>query len=167
MKLNNIIFLLSAVLMVIACSDKKETNHAKIIWDKYDNGNYKTVHQYFTDTADISGDYYYQEFYENGSLKTQGLENQKVRKGEWKIYFDNGDIRAKLTFDNNILNGPIELYNQSGAIKATGIAENGRLKSNNEEINKFLVENFNISESRANWNDSLDVIVDSLNTILN
>lgn len=166
MKINNIIFLLITALTVIACSNKKENNHARIIWDKYDNGNYKTVHQYFTDTADMSEDYYYQEFYENGNLKIQGLENQRIRNGEWKAYFDNEDLKAKLTFDNDILNGPIELYDENGTIKATDISENGHLKSNNSDIKKFIQENFDISELRPNWSDSLDIMVDSLKTLL-
>jgi antitoxin component YwqK of YwqJK toxin-antitoxin module len=167
MKLNHIIFLLITALTVIACSNKKENNHARIIWDKYDNGNYKTVHQYFTDTADMTEDYYYQEFFENGNLKIQGLENQRTRKGEWKAYFENGDLKAKLTFENDVLNGPIKLYNDDGTVKAQDNAENGDLKQNNEDIKNFIMENFNISENRPNWNDSLDIMADSLKTILN
>ena len=167
MKLNHIIYLLIAALTVNACSNKKENNHDRIIWDKYDNGNYKTVHQYFTDTADMTEDYYYQEFYENGNLKIQGLENQRARKGEWKAFFENGNLKAKLTFENDILNGPIEFYFENGTIKATDIAENGFLKQNNIDIKNFLMENFDISENRPNWNDSLVIMVDSLKTILN
>ncbi len=75
------LFILITVLTYIACSNEKRNNHAKIIWETYDNGSYKTVHQYFTDTSHITDDYYYQEFYENGNLKMQGLENRGIRKG--------------------------------------------------------------------------------------
>lgn len=166
MKLKDAIFFLCITLTAISCSNKKENNHARIIWDKYGNGNYKTVHQYLTDTADMTEDYYYQEFYENGNLKIQGLENQRIRKGEWKVYYDNSDIKAKLIFENDILNGQIELYEQSGSIKAKGFAKNGHIYPKGSEINNFINENFYISENRPNWNDSLDITVDSLKTLL-
>jgi hypothetical protein len=166
MKLKHAIFFFCITLTAISCSNMKENNHARIIWDKYDNGNYKTVHQYLKDTADMNDDYYYQEFYENGNLKIQGLENQRTRKGEWKVYYDNGDLKAKFIFENNVLNGQIELYDKSGSIKAKGFAKNGRIYPKVSEINTFIYENFNISENRPNWNDSLGVMVDSLKILL-
>lgn len=165
-KPHRIILLFGMLLMGIACSSEKENNHAKIIWDSYDNGNYKTVHQYFTDTANFSEDYSYQAYYENGNLKIQGLENHGVRKGEWNMYFENGAVKAKLAFDNGTLHGPIELYNENGTIKATDIAEYGQLKSNNGVIKQFIQEHFDSPENNVNWHDSLDVMVDSLKRTL-
>ncbi|MDA3883712.1 MAG: hypothetical protein PF481_10560 [Bacteroidales bacterium] len=167
MKLIKYFFLFITVLSVFSCSNKNENKHARIIWDKYESGSYKTVHQYFTDTAEMTEDYYYQEFYENGNLKIQGIENQRVRKGEWNVYFHNGNVKAKLNFDNDILSGPIELYDENGGIKAKDIAENGHLRQMNDDVLQFVMENFNLSEQRPDWNDSLDIMVDSLKTILN
>jgi len=166
-KHNHIIFYLITALTAISCTDKNENKHARIIWDKYDNGNSKTVHQFLTDTADMSEDYYYQEFYKNGNLKIQGLENQKIRKGEWKAFFDNGNLMAKLTFENDILNGTIELYEKDGSLKVKDSARNGHLYENDGEIKKFINEFFDYSENSPNWNDSLDIMIDSLKTVLN
>lgn len=166
MKIVKYLFLFSIALTVIACSDMKEKKHARIIWDKYDNGNDKTVHQYFTDTADMTEDYYYQEFHQNGKLKIQGLENQRVRKGEWVVYYDDGVIKGKLNFDNDKLNGPIQLYDKKGSITAKDIAENGHLKQSNDEVLQFVIKYFD-SEQRPVWTDSMNIIVDSLRNIIN
>lgn len=167
MKLLKFSFLIPIALIFLACSSTGETKHARIIWDKYNNGNYKIVHQYFTDTADMTEDYFYQEFYENGTLKIQGLENQRVRKGEWCVYYGNGDVKARLNFDKDKLNGPIKLYNENGAIKVKGIAKNGSLEQNNGDVLRLLLQYFDSSEKRPVWTDSLDIMMDSLRTKLN
>ena len=166
MKSARYLILFSIVLTAFACSNRNENKHARIIWDKYDNGNNKTVHQYFTDTADMTEDYYYQEYYENGTLKVQGLENQRVKKGEWTVFYDNGDIKAKLNFNNDKLNGLIKLYDSDGTIKAKDIAENGNLEQDNNDVLRFVLQYFDSSGQRPVWTDSLGIMVDSLRTIL-
>lgn len=163
-----LIFLTLSILslIVISCSRSKKNNHAKIIWEKYDNGNYKTVHQFFTDTADMSEDYYYQEFYENGTLKMQGLECQRVRKGEWKFFTNDGDLKAKLHYENGIINGTIELFAQDGTVEASDEAENGQFALNNDKVTQFVMRHFKQSAQRPNWHDSLHIMADSLVRIL-
>lgn len=165
MKILRFIILSCIILTVFACSNKKN-NNAKIIWEKYENGNYKVVHQYFTDTADLSEDHYYQEYYENGSLKIQGLENQGRRKGEWNFYYDNGKIKAKTNFDNGTLNGAIILFDETGEIIAQDIVRNGELKENNDEVIQFIKDTYILSEISPTWTDSLYLMVDSLRTLL-
>jgi hypothetical protein len=167
MKFKSLIFLLIATFTVIACSTKKKAKHARLILETYENGNYKTVHQYFKDTGDMTEDYYYQEFYENGNLKIQSLENQGSRKGECNYYFENGNIKAKLNFKDDVLNGPAVLYNANGKIKATDMAINGTLKQNNIDIMNFILKNIDNSDNRANWIDSMNNSIDSLKSALN
>jgi hypothetical protein len=166
MKFNSLFYILFITLTIIACSNTKENKHARIIWDKYENGNPKTVHQFFTDTVNMTEEYYYQEFYENGKLKMEGLEKQSLRKGEWLVYYDNGDIKAKLNFDNDKLNGLIELYDKNGLVTAKYIAANGYLNQGNDDIVQLLLQYFH-SENRPIWTDSLNNKLDTLTTTFN
>jgi len=165
MEIMRIIFTVSVIMTFLGCSNADD-NKAKIIWDKYENGNYKVVYQYFTDTADLNEDYYYQEYYENGNIRVKGLQNQKINKGEWNFYYDQGKLKAKINFENNVLNGPIKLYDQKGNITAQDVAKNGVLQERNNEVVLFISEQFNSPEQRAVWIDSLNIMVDSLETIL-
>jgi|SRR5688572_6365265 len=160
--LNKLGFINLFLLLFVACSDKKE-NNAKIIWEKYENGNYRVVFQYCNDTANLGDDYYYQEFYENGNLKLQGLENQRIRKGEWNYYYDNGKLKSKMNFVNDTLRGTITLFNQEGKIIAEDKVENGALQGKNTEVIRFIKADFNLTEQRPAWIDSLNIMVDSLN----
>jgi antitoxin component YwqK of YwqJK toxin-antitoxin module len=162
MKLLAIICTSISVFFIVAYLTMRENNHAKIIWEKYDNDNYKVVHQYFTDEGNDNDNYFYQEFYENGNLKIQGIENQRIRKGKWKAYFENGELEANFYFKNDTLNGPIELFDEYGNIKGKDIANRGYLMKNNKEIRNFIMQNFDISIQRPNWHDSIDIKVDTL-----
>jgi antitoxin component YwqK of YwqJK toxin-antitoxin module len=166
MRLTYILIINLFFIVLFSCSEEQESK-ARIIWDKYDNGNYKTVHQYFTDTANLNDDYYYKEFYENGTLKVQGIENRKKRDGEWKYYHNNSKLKAKLNFENNKISGPIILFDQNGELKAKDILTNGRLTDNNTEIVEFLSESYKTPENRPEWLDSLFITVDSINNIMN
>ncbi len=167
MKFKSLIFLLLSTFTVVACFQKKKAKHARIIWETYENGNYKTVQQFFKNTGDMTEDYYYQEFYENGNLKIQSLENQGSRKGACNFYFEDGNIKAELNFKDDVLNGPVVLYHANGKIKAKDTAIMGSLKQNNIDIKNFILKNINNSVNRPNWNDSLDTAVDSLKSALN
>ncbi len=144
MKLLAIIFTGISAFSIVAYFVIRENNHAKIIWEKYDNDNYKVVHQYFTDVGYDNDNYFYQEFYENGNLKIQGLENQRIRKGNWKTYFENGELESNFYFKNDTLNGPIALFDEYGNIKGKDIAKRGYLMKNNIEIRNFILKNFDI-----------------------
>ncbi len=159
------IFTTYILLTFFACSNENDSK-AKIIWDQYENGNYKVVHQYFTDTANLNEDYYYQEYYENGNIRIQGLENQGIRKGERNFYYNNGELQAKMNFENDILNGPIKLYDQTGKTTALDTAKNGVLLFKNDKVVLFIREEFNSSEQRPLWIDLLNLMMDSLKTIL-
>lgn len=166
MKFINYYFLcFISIFFALSCNNRTENNNAKIIFEKYKNGNNKIVHLYFTDTANFTDDYYYQEFYENGNLKVQGIENQSVKKGEWIFYFENGNLKAKLIFDNNVLNGPIVLYNDKN-VKTSYVAENGQIKRKNDDLLLFLIQNQSIFKERQNWNDSVNIVIDSIIKIL-
>lgn len=149
----------------LSCMTENSSNKnkkAQIIWDKYENGNAKIIHQFLTDTANLDDEYYYMEFYENGNLKLHGLEKQEVRKKEWNYYFENGKLRAKVNFKNDTLNGLITIYASNGQIEAKDSIQNNVLQSKNSKIIYFIMEELNCSGQRAVWIDSLNITIDSL-----
>lgn len=166
MRISEIVVLIFCLLLLGSCGETRKPEGAVIIWDKHENGNHKTVHQFLTDPGDFSDDYFYQEFFENGNLKIQGLENRRVRKGEWKIYFETGELKAILTFDNGSLEGPATIYNKSGTIIATDTAENGLFRNESIELNAVIRKNIDFSDNRTNWDDSLKQAIDSLEKII-
>ena len=157
--------MLIVLLGMVACGEKK-SQHARIIFDKYDNGKEKVVHQFFTDTAKLSEDYEYQEFFKNGNLKLRGLENQRIRKGKWEAYYETGEVKATVLYQNDVPHGLITLYEKEGEVLVESSAKQGVVMTDHPEVWNLLVEDFSILERRSNWNDSMDVMIDSMQVLL-
>ncbi len=164
MKFKKLIFF-SLIFAIYACSTKDTSTNATIVWEKFENGNFKIIHEFLTDTAKLSEDYHYKEYYKNGNLKTNGLENRGMKKGDWKFYFDNGNLNAELSFVNSKINGPITIYNLEGGVAGTDFAENGFLKRNNNSVIQFVTIQLNSNGLNAEWTDSLNILIDSLQSI--
>ncbi len=174
----NIIFQLTLFFLALIstnCSSEKNEKlittdgNARVIWDKYDNGNEKIVYQYLVKLADDNSDYYYEHFYENGNIKTKGLENQGMKKGEWIYYHENGTLQARVNFTNDTLNGVFVLYDEDGFIKSKSIFIHGYYHGNSlefESVLRFINENLPAQDQRPKWWDSLYILVDSLCTMV-
>ena len=150
------------ILTIVSCGQGNSSHHARIIWREYSNGKFKIVYEYLKDPADFSDDYYYLEYYENGTIKIKSLENRRIRKGLWHYYYKNGTIKAKMNFVNDTLNGAISLFNKDGRIMAKDSVENGTLAFYNRQIRQFINENIPPQELRPVWMDTLKKMMDSV-----
>ncbi len=149
-------FLLILLSIFSACSDTTP-GKARIVFEKYDNGNEKLTYQYFTDTADMNDPHLYQEFHENGNLKIQGKEIEFIREGEWRFYYDDNTPMAILNFRNDTLNGPITLYNTQGKLTDKDNAILGVLKGQNQTVIEFIHRNICPTQNTER-RDSIDIV---------
>lgn len=136
-------------------STPKSDTQTKIIWSDYESGNKKVVYQFFTSPANFDDDHYYQEFYENGNKKIQGLEHQKVRMGIWSFYHENSQLAAKMTFDNDTLKGLITIFDFNGRAVANDTVINGQLQRQNIQVAQFIRQNSDFLNLKPIWRDSL------------
>lgn len=181
MKKQNFLLILFLIFSTSSCSNQKESKiddetfakfikgipispksdtQTKIIWSNYESGNKKVVYQFFTSPANLDDDYYYQEFYENGVLKIQCLENQNIRMGIWSFYYENGQLAGKMTFDNDTLQGLITVFDLYGQTEANDTVKNGQLQNKNYQVAQFIRRNSDFLNLKPIWKDSLIILLD-------
>ncbi|MCF6183537.1 MAG: DUF3352 domain-containing protein [Bacteroidales bacterium] len=71
----------------------------------------------------------YQEFYDNGKVKFEGLINNGEITGLWKTYYKSGNIKSSVNYDNGILSGDAYFYydTEDNIKKAEAVFENDEL----------------------------------------
>jgi hypothetical protein len=102
-------FLSAAILcLIFACTGKKTEAP-------------KTSH---TDTAQTvampDSLLYTTEYYNNGTLKSEGHLLKGLREGKWLAYAPDGRIMSTCEYTKGRKNGKSEVYNPNGTLKFTG-----------------------------------------------
>lgn len=92
------------------------------------NENSDVIDQYF----DKDGDFDFQEYYIDGSLRIKGKYKDGQLNGNYISYHNNGNIESEATYDNGSLTGPYKYYYERGSkmseVNYTNGIENGLYK---------------------------------------
>jgi antitoxin component YwqK of YwqJK toxin-antitoxin module len=80
----------------------------------YDNNGILTGKGIIKDDGSREGDFTY--FYEDGSIKSQGLYQNNRQNGKWNFYFKNGSFEQIGNFDNGYLTGEWKWYNPDSSL---------------------------------------------------
>ena len=91
-------------------------------WEDYfDNGQLKSKGSYKNGIKDgIWEDYFY-----NGKLESKGSYKNGIKEGIWEYYWDNGQLGSKGSYKNGKLDGYWEDYGGNGKLESKGSYKNG------------------------------------------
>ena len=57
-----------------------------------------------------------QQFYEDGTLKAEGIEGELGKEGSWKFYYPDGSTNSIEEYRHDMLHGKVEYYDFGGAL---------------------------------------------------
>jgi len=66
------------------------------------------------------------EYYDNGSLKAQGIKKNGLKEGKWIFYFEGGKLFREIQFHNDIENGEWRMWHESGGLYLEQMKKNGK-----------------------------------------
>lgn len=82
------------------------------------------IHRFFDTTGNVVNAYIYNE---KGVKVSEGIvDEQGIRRGEWKDLYESGEIRAKGNYRNNQRNGAWSFFFRNGKVEQSGNFLNGR-----------------------------------------
>ena len=88
----------------------------------------------------------YQDYYDNGKLKTKGNKKNGKRYGLWKFYHENGQLKEERSFNNDgFLHGKWRLFHENGKLKSETEYKNGKFISEKSWDESGNVDNENKS----------------------
>ena len=78
----------------------------------------------------------YEEYYENGQLKTKGTIRDGEVEGRWEEYYANGRLMTKGTIKDGEPDGPYEHYYENGRLMTKGTMKDGEEEGRWEEYDE-------------------------------
>ena len=75
----------------------------------------------------------YEEYYENGQLKTKGTIRDGEVEGRWEEYYEDGQLMTKRTYKAGGYDGPYERYDENGQLQMKGTYKDGVVDGWTEE----------------------------------
>jgi antitoxin component YwqK of YwqJK toxin-antitoxin module len=88
----------------------------------YENGRLKMEGILRTNASDSIWKYYY----ENGKLKATGIEKNGLKNGNWIFYYDDGKIESEGSYSSGTPTGSWKYYHANGKISSVGKFNNGQ-----------------------------------------
>jgi antitoxin component YwqK of YwqJK toxin-antitoxin module len=78
----------------------------------------------------------YEEYYENGQLKTRGTIRDGEVEGRWEDYYEDGQLKTKGTMKDGEPDGPYEHYDENGRLMTKGTMKDGEVEGPWEEYDE-------------------------------